>query len=170
MKTNKSRVAFYASTYLDKAYDIGIKEQFRALYNRLDRQEFELAGYYSDERHVASPERRHGVMQLLKDAHAGKLDWVLSYDADRLALNHDNLVEIVRRLKTSGVDVYSCIGAAEPLRVQLADDILTAEQEAIFKEAMAWESYWDAQMEIAEQDYAPNIPPNSHAQPLTPEV
>ena len=153
MDEDKARVAFYASTYLDKEYDIAVTDQFRAHFNSLEHQEYTLAGYYSDERNIASNERRHGVMQLLKDARDGKIDWVLTYNAERLALNHNNLVEIVRRLKLSGVEVYSQIGASEPLSVQLADDIYTAEQEAIYKEAMAWESYWDEQMEIAEQDY-----------------
>ena len=148
---DKSRVAFYVSTYLDKEHDIAVKDQFRALHNRLERQDYAFAGYYSDERFIASAERRHGAMQLLKDARDGKIDWVLIYDTPRLALNHDNLVEIVRRLKISAVEVYSCIGAAEPLSVQLADEILIAEQEAIYKQAMKWESYWDAQMDIAAQ-------------------
>ena len=160
---DKSRVAFYASTYLDKEHDIAVTDQFRVLHNRIEHDENKLAGYYSDERNIASTERRHGIMQLLKDAHAGKIDWVITYDADRLALNHDNLIEIVRRLKLCGVEVYSLIGAAEPLSAQLAEDIHAAEQEAIYKEAMAWERYWDSHMEIAEQDYA-------SSQPFTPEI
>ncbi len=152
------RYAFYASKYLDKDFEVPIKEQFRGCYQKLDRHEYEHVGYYSDTRHIASPNRRRGVMNLLRDARAGKFDVLMTNDIERLALNRGNLLEIVRRLKCTGVEVYTCIGNGEPLSQQLADEIYNIEQETIFKAAMEWEKYWDDQMELAESDYPQDSP------------
>jgi site-specific DNA recombinase len=150
---DKDKIAFYASLYVDKDFEVPIKEQFEICDSKLSWHDDELAGYYSDERTIASSNPRCGLMRMLRDAKDGKIDSILTTDIDRLALNDKNLVEIVRRLKSSGVEVYTSTDLDQPLSQLLAADIYAVEQEAIFQETMAWERYWDAQMELAESDY-----------------
>ena len=147
------RYVFYASKYLDKDFEVPIKEQFRGCYQKLSNHEYEHVGYYSDTRTVASPNRRSGVMNLLRDARQNKFDILLTSDIERLALNRQNLLEIVRRLSAAGVEVYTYIGDGQPLSQQFAHEIYMAEEEAIFRASQEWEQYWDAQMELAESDY-----------------
>lgn len=147
------RIAFYASQYLDKDFEVPIKAQFRGCYTKLGRHEYEHVGYYSDKRHIASPNRRKGVLNLLHDAKEGKFDVVLISDIERMALNRDNLLKIVQRLKLSGVEVYTCIGDGQPLSQHFADEIHMDAQETQFRAEMEWESYWDKQMELADLDY-----------------
>lgn len=164
----KDRYAFYASLYLDKENEISLTKQFGFCYRQLDEKDGEFIGYYSDKREIASPNRRSGLMNLLRDAKAGKFEYVLVNDINRLGLNRDNLLEVVRRLKVLSVEVYCCLGQKQPLSVQLAEEIHAAEQEKAFQAAMAWERYWDEQMEVAEQDYrqAPVSAPLGQSQDL----
>ena len=152
MDNDKKRIAFYASYYLDKDHEIALKAQYRVCFNYLARLDYDFAGYYSDTRSIASPAKREGLMKMLRAARDGKLDQILIYEAERLALNPNNLYEIIRRFDALGTQIFTCIGGAAPLSSEFADAIMRAEQEAIFNAAMAWELYWDAQMKLSEDD------------------
>ncbi len=155
------RVAFYASFYKDKNCENSIKSQYRACHVKLERHDYEVAGYYSDQRYISAPNRRDGLLRLLQDARAGKIDYVMTYNAERLALNQDNLCKIAHSLKLADVNAYTCIGDGKSLSQRFEDEIQEAEQEAIFRMAMEWEKRMDSQIELEFGEHPDLSPPQS---------
>lgn len=150
------RYAFYACHYIDREGEIPFNRQYRYCYQKLEGEAYEFCGYYSDKRYIASERRRNGLMQLLKDCQDGKFDRVLMNDINRMALNRDNLVEIVRRFQHAGVEIYLNLGKAAPLSIQLADEIRRAEDEEMFLAAQEWEARQDTEFDeyVAHQESA----------------
>lgn len=137
------RYAFYACTYLDKENELPSNRQYRYCYQRLEGTEFEFAGYFSDKRYMASDRRRFGLLKMMKAAEEGQFNKILMNDINRMALNRDNLVEIVRRFKHVGVEVYTNLGKAAPLSWQLAEEIRLAEEDEVYLAAQEWEARED---------------------------
>ncbi len=64
------------------------------------------SGVYSDEALTGTKDNRYGLQSLLSDCRIGKIDMVIVKSISRLARNTVTLLEIVRELKSLGVDVY----------------------------------------------------------------
>lgn len=137
------RYAFYACTYLDKENELPSNRQYRYCYQKLEGTQYEFAGYFSDKRYMASDRRRFGLLKMMKAAEEGQFNKILMNDINRMALNHDNLIEIVRRFKHVGVEVYTNLGKAAPLSWQLAEEIRLAEEEEVYLAAQEWEAQQD---------------------------
>lgn len=63
-------------------------------------------GVYSDEARTGTREDRPGFQRLLQDCKAGKIDLVIVKSISRFARNTVTLLETVRKLRQSGVDVF----------------------------------------------------------------
>lgn len=68
--------------------------------------EWILAGIYSDHGiSGTSKDKRKGLLQMLEDARAGKIDLILTKSISRLARNTVDLLEITREMKSLGVEI-----------------------------------------------------------------
>ena len=66
----------------------------------------EFVGVYSDEAFTGTKEQRPGLMQMLSDCRAGRIDMVITKSISRFARNVVTLLKYVRELKELNVDVY----------------------------------------------------------------
>lgn len=64
------------------------------------------AGVYSDEAFTGTKEARPGLQALLTECRAGMVDLVITKSISRLARNTVTVLEIVRDLKSRGIDVF----------------------------------------------------------------
>lgn len=108
-KTGKVRVAAYCrvSTNLDmqkSSLDIQM-----ASYERIIKEHpgWKLAGIYTDKGiSGTSAERRVAFKQMIEDAKAGKIDYIIAKSTSRFARNTVDTLKYTRMLKEMGVGVY----------------------------------------------------------------
>ena len=65
-----------------------------------------FCGVYADEAKTGTKDSRENFQMLLEDCKAGKIDLVITKSISRFARNTLTLLNTVRELKNSGVDVY----------------------------------------------------------------
>lgn len=77
-------------------------------YNELIQKEsgWEFVGVYSDEAITGTKEDRAGFQRLIDDCRCGKVDMIITKSISRFARNTVTLLEIARKLKEIGVDIY----------------------------------------------------------------
>ncbi len=63
-------------------------------------------GVYADEAKTGTKDSRENFQRLLADCRAGKIDLVITKSISRFARNTVTLLEVVRELKSLGIDVY----------------------------------------------------------------
>ena len=63
-------------------------------------------GVYADEAKTGTKDSRENFQRLLADCRAGKIDFVITKSISRFARNTVTLLEVVRELKSLGIDVY----------------------------------------------------------------
>lgn len=69
--------------------------------------EWIFSGIYSDHGiSGTSKDKRKGLLQMLEDARAGKIDLILTKSISRLARNTVDLLEITREMKSLGVEIF----------------------------------------------------------------
>ena len=86
---HKRKVAAYCrvSTLLEEQED---SFEFQKIYYMdviLSREDWEFAGIYSDEKSGTKAENRKGFQQLIKDALAGNIDYILCKSVSRFSRN-----------------------------------------------------------------------------------
>ena len=67
---------------------------------------WEYVGVYTDEAKTGTKDSRESFQQMIADALNGKIDLIIVKSISRFARNTVTLLDIVRELKTSGVDVF----------------------------------------------------------------
>ena len=70
------------------------------------KQEWEFVGLYIDNGISGFQNKRPGFQAMLKDARAGKLDFILVKSVSRFARNTETLLKATRELKSLGIGVY----------------------------------------------------------------
>ena len=105
----KTRVAAYARVSTDsdeqlQSLDAQI-EHYESLI--MDRTDWAYAGLYYDEGISGTKvEKRDGLLRLLKDCKAGKIDRVITKSISRFSRNTEKTLEMVRELNQIGVYIY----------------------------------------------------------------
>ena len=79
-------------------------DHFQALIT--SKQEWEFVGLYIDNGISGFQNKRPGFQAMLKDARAGKLDFILVKSVSRFARNTETLLKATRELKSLGIGVY----------------------------------------------------------------
>lgn len=109
ISNRKTRVAAYARVSTDKEDQIHSLEAQKKHYKDLikNRDEWDYAGIYYDEGITGTKiEKRAGLLKLLKDCKAGKIDRVITKSISRFSRNTENTLEMVRTLNQIGVYIY----------------------------------------------------------------
>lgn len=104
----RKRVAAYARVSDGKdsmLHSLSAQVSFYSGYIQKQRG-WEYAGVYTDEALTGTKENRPGFQRMLKDCRAGKIDLVITKSIARFARNTVTLLEVVRELKTLGVDIW----------------------------------------------------------------
>ncbi len=70
------------------------------------KQEWEFVGLYIDNGISGFQNKRPGFQAMMKDARAGKLDFILVKSVSRFARNTETLLKATRELKSLGIGVY----------------------------------------------------------------
>lgn len=70
------------------------------------KQEWEFVGLYVDNGISGFQNKRPGFQAMMKDARAGKLDFILVKSVSRFARNTETLLKVTRELKSLGIGVY----------------------------------------------------------------
>ena len=70
------------------------------------KQEWEFVGLYVDNGISGFQNQRPGFQSMMKDARAGKLDFILVKSVSRFARNTETLLKATRELKSLGIGVY----------------------------------------------------------------
>lgn len=70
------------------------------------KQEWEFVGLYVDNGISGFQNKRPGFQAMMKDARAGKLDFILVKSVSRFARNTETLLKATRELKSLGIGVY----------------------------------------------------------------
>lgn len=70
------------------------------------KQEWEFVGLYVDNGISGFQNKRPGFQSMMKDARAGKLDFILVKSVSRFARNTETLLKATRELKSLGIGVY----------------------------------------------------------------
>ena len=70
------------------------------------RRDWQYVGVYADEAISGTKDSRVQFQKLLDDCRAGKIDMIITKAISRFARNTVTMLEVVRELKTLGVDVY----------------------------------------------------------------
>lgn len=104
----KTRVAAYARVSSGKDSMLHSLSAQVSYYNKYIASEpnWKFAGIYSDEAMTGTKDNREGFQRMLTDARNGKIDMIITKAISRFARNTVTLLEIVRELKSIGVDVY----------------------------------------------------------------
>ena len=105
---HKRKVAAYCrvSTLLEEQED---SFEFQKIYYMdviLSREDWEFAGIYSDEKSGTKAENRKGFQQLIKDALAGNIDYILCKSVSRFSRNMVDCKKYVQLLLGNGVNIY----------------------------------------------------------------
>ncbi|MDY5159629.1 recombinase family protein [Actinotignum urinale] len=103
----KKRVAGYARVSLEKGRTFHSLSAQVSYYNKLiqGNPDWVYAGVYSDSGISGTSKNRPGFQQLLTDCRDGKIDVVLTKSVSRFARNTVDLLDVVRELKSIGVEV-----------------------------------------------------------------
>lgn len=105
----KKRVAAYACVSVDSdRLNHSLSAQISYFSDLIQKNpEWEFAGVYADSGiSGGSISRRTEFKRMLEDCNAGKIDIVLCKSISRFARNVVDLLEMVRHLKSIGVDVW----------------------------------------------------------------
>ena len=108
-KENKIiRVAAYARVSADKDAAFHSLEAQTEYYQQYvaSRQDWELAGVYSDNAISGTTINRPEFQRMLADCRAGKIDLVVTKSITRFARNTVILLQTIRELKALGIDCY----------------------------------------------------------------
>lgn len=106
-KPKKLRVAAYARVSKELLEESLVAQM--SFYKKYieSNPEWEYAGVYSDDAiSGAHMENRPGFLQMMADAKAGKIDYILVKSLSRWARNTLDLLNTVRKLKALGIGVY----------------------------------------------------------------
>jgi site-specific DNA recombinase len=105
----KTRVAAYARVSTDNDDQLVSLATQKDHYETYIKQnsEWEYAGLYYDEGITGTKkEKRDGLLQMITDCEAGKIDLVITKSISRLARNTTDCLEIVRKLLGLGIFIY----------------------------------------------------------------
>lgn len=105
----KRRAAVYIRVSTDKEEQLNSYENQKDYYPKLiaSRPDWTFAGLYSDEGISAtSTAHRDGFNQLISDALSGQFDLIVTKSISRFARNTVDALNIIRKLKAGGVEVY----------------------------------------------------------------
>lgn len=104
----KRKVAAYARVSAIKERTLHSISQQISYYNQLisNNSEWEFAGVFSDLGVSGATSNRDGFQDMLKACEEGKIDLILTKSISRFGRNTVDLLEIVRHLKSIGVEVY----------------------------------------------------------------
>ena len=105
----KTRVAAYARVSTDSDDQLQSLDAQKEYYESFikGRSDWNYAGLYYDEGITGTKvEKREGLLNLLKDCKAGKIDRVITKSISRFSRNTENTLEMVRSLNQIGVYIY----------------------------------------------------------------
>lgn len=104
----KKRVAAYARVSVAKGRTLNSLSQQVSYYNNLitNNKDWEFAGVYSDLGVSGASANRKGFQEMLNACEEGNIDLVLTKSISRFGRNTVDLLEIVRHLKSLGVEVH----------------------------------------------------------------
>src|SRR5699024_2797609 len=102
------RVAAYARVSVAKGRTLNSLSQQVSYYNNLitNNKDWEFAGVYSDLGVSGASANRKGFQEMLNTCEDGNIDLVLTKSISRFGRNTVDLLEIVRHLKSLGVEVH----------------------------------------------------------------
>lgn len=106
---SKRRAAVYIRVSTDKEEQLNSYENQKDYYPKLiaSRPDWTFAGLYSDEGISAtSTAHRDGFNRLISDALSGQFDLIVTKSISRFARNTVDTLNIIRKLKAGGVEVY----------------------------------------------------------------
>lgn len=104
----KKRVAAYARVSVAKGRTLNSLSQQVSYYNNLitNNKDWEFAGVYSDLGVSGASANRKGFQEMLNACEEGNIDLILTKSISKFGRNTVDLLEIVRHLKSLGVEVH----------------------------------------------------------------
>lgn len=108
IKLNSKRVAAYARVSSGKDAMLHSLSSQVSYYSDMIQKHpgWQYIGVYADEAITGTKSERPEFQRLIADCHKGLIDMVITKSISRFARNTVTMLEVLRRLKSSGIDVY----------------------------------------------------------------
>jgi len=108
-KYRQRRVAAYCRVSTDSEEQLTSYTTQKRVYTEMiaANKEWQLAGIYADEGISGTrADKRQEFQRMIKDCHAGKIDYIITKSVSRFARNTVDCLETVRMLKAMGIGVF----------------------------------------------------------------